>query len=230
MIFQFSKTGNHHIDTGTENQDVICSRDCSRYGVIALADGVSSCKEAGTGAKAACEAMIHLLSKKGGHLLNYPTEKIVEYLLSHIRYNLKKMSEDTGIAVEEYSSTAAAIYYEKRKDQLLLFSVGDSMILGSGGGVCEILSMPSDSTMGCCVTTTEYAERMSTVYIADAGAYDAVMICSDGAWRLMMEKNHLNADVKAAILAQDYESLVSCLEARSGFDDCSFAVMTFESL
>lgn len=61
LIKELCKAGKRHTEAGLDNQDVVMSAENDRYTVIALADGVSTCKESKKGAYTACGAIINLM-------------------------------------------------------------------------------------------------------------------------------------------------------------------------
>lgn len=222
MVREWSKAGAYHHNKSEENQDAVLYGANQRFSVIALADGVSSCREAKSGARIACEAVTELLLKKGGYFLEFEKEKRAEFAVSHILYKLKKKSQESGGSTEEYSSTIAGVLLDKKAEKLLILNLGDSLILTVKKGECLILSMPSDSASGCCVTTTENASLMVRTDVIDAAGLESILICSDGAWSHMFEKNVLRQEVKMAITGNDYDRLGRYLELQNGFDDYSF--------
>ena len=225
MINLHSRTGTYHQAAGGENQDALCSARSRTVRVISLADGVSSCAEAKTGAEIASRAVTDLFSKRGERLLSYEPEQISAFTLSHILYELNARAKRDNRPVEDYSSTVASVLADRKTNQLLCVNLGDGIILATGNGTCQVLSMPGDSRNGCCVTTTEGAERRLSVRILDALPFDSVLICSDGAWRQMFEKNKLKPEISALLIEQRYEELETYLNEANGSDDCSFIAM-----
>lgn len=226
MIDMISKIGNGHSVRNEENQDAICFEENKRFSVIALADGVSSCRRAKEGATVASRALVQLLSKKGDCFLEFEKKQIAENTLSHILYELNAQSIAGERPVEEYSSTIAGALFDKKNNNLLYFNLGDSLILASGRDGCKALAMPDDSMNGCCVTTTRNAVGMINAGIIKACDLNSVVICSDGAWREMYEKNRLKPEVARFIYRNEYERLKEFLLSQNCFDDYSFISMS----
>lgn len=223
MITVLNEIGSNHKENGTENQDVICHGRNSKFSVISLADGVSSCREARSGAETAARAITNLFLKKGDYFLDFEEKEVAELSLSHICWELKKEADAGNEEVEAFSSTLASVLIDRRKKRMLCLNLGDGMILSSGGGRCRILAMPSDSRDGCCVTTTQGASSMVTVKLLDLGSEDeSVMICSDGAWKLMCFQNRLKPEIYDMLAGHEYGELRRYLAAQKHFDDCSF--------
>lgn len=222
MIKELSRAGLHHMDADGENQDAVCHGHNRNFSVISLADGVSACKEAKSGAEIASMAITNLLLKKGEHFLEFDDAQIAELVLSHILFELKRHAKGESKDVAEYSSTVASVLVDQKKKRMLCFNLGDSIILAAGKGECRVLSMPADSSSGCSVTTTRGATAMVSVKLLDTGSIDSVMICSDGAWRQMFDKNKLKPKVSNLLANNEYDGLRDFLAAQDCFDDYSF--------
>ncbi len=222
LIQEYSGMGTYHMRGGGENEDTVCHADKNGVAVISLADGVSSCSRAKTGAETACRAITDLLFKKGNCFLDFEGEQIMDFALSHIRYELeRKVAADAG-EFEDYSSTVASVFVNGRKGKMLCFNLGDSVIMAVGNGKCRVLAAPLDSSEGSCVTTTVNAGSMAFVKIFDCAPIDSVVICSDGAWREMFNRNKLKPEVTKLLSDNDYAGLESFLSSRECFDDNSF--------
>lgn len=222
MIKELSEAGIHHLDTNGENQDAVCHGQNKNFFVISLADGVSACKEAKSGAEIASMAITNLLLKKGEHFLEFDNEQIAEFVLSHILFELKQHAKGESKALDEYSSTVASVLVDKKKNRMLCFNLGDSIIIATSKGKCHVLSMPADSSSRCCVTTTRGATAMASVKLLDTSLVDSVVICSDGAWRQMFNKNKLKPEVFSLLANSEYDGLRDFLAAQECFDDYSF--------
>ncbi len=222
MIKELSEMGTNHGDGTGENQDALCHAQNKDFCVISLADGVSTCKEAKCGAEIASRAITNLLLKKGDHFLEFGNEKIAELALSHILFELKQRAENDSQNLEDYSSTVASVLVDKRKKRILCFNLGDGIILAVGKGKCRVLAMPADSSSGCCVTTTKSATKMASVKIFDAKAVESIVICSDGAWKQMFDKNKLKPEVFSLLANNEYDGLMDFLVGQNCFDDYSF--------
>lgn len=222
MIKELSGMGTHHIEGNGENQDALCHAQNKDFCVISLADGVSTCKEAKSGAEIASRAITNLLLKKGGHFLEFRSEQIADFALSHILFELEKCAENDSENIEEYSSTVASVLVDKKKKRILCFNLGDSIIMATGKGKCRVLAMPADSSSGCCVTTTKSAASMASVKLFDASSIESIVICSDGAWRQMFDKNKLKPEVFNLIANNEYDGLRDFLVEQNCFDDYSF--------
>ncbi len=222
VIQTCSETGTYHMDGDGENQDALCHAQDQNFCVISLADGVSTCSEAKKGAGIASSAITNLLFKKGAYFLESNPEQTGALALSHILFELKLCAENEGKRLEDYASTVASVLVDKKKKRILCFHLGDSIIMAAGGGKCRVLSMPADSASGCCVTTTKGAAAMVSVRVFDAHGVESVVICSDGAWKEMFDKNKLKPEVSNLLSNSAYDGLRDFLAGRNCFDDYSF--------
>lgn len=222
VIRKLSRIGTHHALVNSENQDALCHGTSNDLCVISLADGVSACKEAKNGAVIASSAITNLFLKKGRHFFEFEEKQIADLVLSHILFELKSRAAEASQPVENFSSTVVSVLVDKRRKRMLCFNLGDGIILASGNGKCKVISMPSDSSYGCCVTTTKKAENMVSIKLCDIGTIESVVICSDGAWREMFQKNKLKLEVAQMISNNEYDALGNFLVNQNCFDDYSF--------
>ena len=222
MIKELSQMGIHHALANGENQDALCHGKSKDLCVISLADGVSTCKEAKRGASIASQAITNLFLKKGNHFLEFDDEQIADFAVSHVLRELKQEALNASLPVIDYSSTVASVLVDKRKKRMLCFNLGDSIILASRNGRCKVLCMPSDSSFGCCVTTTKRAEKRVSIKMCDIGSMESVVICSDGAWREMFVKNRLKPEIARMLSNNEYDELKDFLISQNCFDDYSF--------
>lgn len=230
VINKLSETGMYHKVNNEENQDALYSGENRRFTVITLADGVSECKDAKTGAEIAVKSLTELFLKKGEYFINFDKKQIAEFAVSHINYELRKKAESEKKNVEDYSSTVASVLLDRKSERLLYFSIGDSVIIASESGKCKIISNPSDSSQGCCVTTTKGAETMAKTNIINVSGLDSVIICSDGAWKGIFKRNKLKEEVKELIKDNNYSELNKFIKYQDSFDDSSFISMVFKKL
>lgn len=230
MIKQLSQIGVHHAQANGENQDALCYGKSKDLCVISLADGVSTCREAKRGAQIASQAITNLFLKKGDHFLEFEKEQIADFAVSHILCELKQETLKSSNPVEDFSSTVASVLVDRKNKRMLCFNLGDGIILGAGNGTCKILSMPGDSSSGCCVTTTRRAEKMASVKLCDVDFMDSVVICSDGAWKKMFQCNRLKPEVASMISGSKYDALKEYLISQNCFDDYSFISLDMRQL
>ncbi len=229
MVQRYSKMGSYHTNVNGENQDAIYCGQNNNCFVISLADGVSSCLKSRTGAEIASRSITDLLVNKGTSLLNYGNEQIADFVLSHIFYELDKEATHDEKDVKEYSSTIASVFIDRKKGEVLCINLGDSIILGIEDGKCRVLAMPADSTSGCCVTTTTNAHIFASVSRYEEKVFESIVICSDGAWKSMYEKNKLKPLIGRILVEKDYNGLASFLSEQDCYDDSSFISLNFQN-
>lgn len=222
MVSLLSDIGTYHREMGGENQDVISKKEGERYSVISLADGVSTCSRAKTGAAIASAAVANLFFKNASFFLKFDKRQIAEYTLSHILSELTQQAKTDITELSEYSSTIASVLYDHVTRKLLFFNLGDSIIIAVENGKCKIVSMPSNSMNGCCVTTTDGAIESIHTGVIEAASLDVIIICSDGAWHHMFDKNKLKPAVAAMLCDKAFNELANYLSAQRCYDDYSF--------
>lgn len=225
MISKLSHAGAYHNFDDRKKQDVVLFAENKRYSVISLADGVSSCEKAKTGAQIACEAVTDLLLQKGGYFMEFEKEKITEFAISHILYEIRKKAKADSWKTEDYSSTVASVLYDKETRKLLFLNLGDGIIIGTQKNVCRILAATQDSTFGCCVTTTKNAALVAKAGVLDSGSLDSVIICSDGAWKNMFSGGRFKPEVNRILVSGQFDNLKEYLKLQNNFDDYSFISM-----
>ncbi len=227
IINEFSEIGTRHSALNEGNQDAVCYGVNGRYAAISLADGVSSCKRAKAGAEIASRAMTNLLLKKGERFFAFEEQQIAELALSHIFFELRKQAGEAHEDVNAYSSTIASVLFDRKMHRMLCLNLGDGIILAEAGGMCRVLAMSSDSSDGCCVTTTKNGAAMATVKIVEKCYDGSVAICSDGAWSKMYAKNKLKPEVSALLANHDFDKLKGFLSSQGCADDYSFISIEF---
>jgi len=230
VITFMNEAGRHHAYNNANNQDYIVFKKNRNFAVMALADGVSTCEKAQDGAREACEAISEHLLKHASRFMNMTEREISQCLLSNILSRIEKKAKADGIDITEYSSTIACILLDRRLNKVLLFSIGDSLILATKHDCCNVMAMPSDSRNGCYVTTTHGVAKLAQVGIMDARDIQSIVICSDGAWNLMYHRNHLETEVRECLIDKKYTKLKDLLMQKERFDDCSFISMDLNEL
>ena len=220
-----SNIGTYHIKANGENEDVVCFDSDKGKNVISLADGVSTCKEAKKGAEITSKAITDLFLKKGSFFLESDKEQVTEWALSHVLYELKQQADMDSKAIEEYSSTISSVFVDEKAGKMLCFNLGDNIILATRSGKCHVLAMPENCSDGCSVTTTKNASNAATTKIIDSNKIDAVIICSDGAWKQMYRKNKMKPMVYDLLVKHQFDELKEYLRSQNHLDDCSFISM-----
>lgn len=217
-----SEAGSHHGYDNSNNQDAVIFKKNKEYCVMVLADGVSACNKSAEGARIVCNAVSEYLLAHGKRLIQMNRKYVAEYLLTYVMFKLNEIASETQIDVNEYSSTLAFVFADRRNGKMLYFSIGDSLIIAVRNSGCSIVAMPGDSRNGCCVTTTYNASVMAEVGVVDTDNINSVFICSDGAWHLMYKRNRMYESFKSLLINQEYVKLKDVLSSAERYDDCSF--------
>lgn len=226
MTQHYTCVGTRHLATGTENQDAFAECSNEQYTVMVLADGVSTCTRAFQGAQLACDTAAQLLLGCADYFINAPQNIIPKVILRNILHALGKQAERDGIQIEEFSSTLAFALHDRKQKKLLLFQLGDGLIVGSQNGCCCCLIQPGCSMEGTCVTTTHLAEKQCSVRLLDADKCQAVMLLTDGAWHAFVSTGRLRRDVQEAFIHGEYHLLQNLLQQSPPTDDHSYLIMT----
>lgn len=190
---------------------------------MALADGVSTCPKGGAGAAVTAETLAQLLTDKKAFFFSAEKATAAQNIMDVILERLTAKADGDGCSVGDYASTAAAVMTDGT--HLLCLSLGDSLILGICRDGCRVLCQPADSTDGLCATTTRGAGRELQLLRTDCADLDAVVLLSDGAWRLLYEKNRLKPEAEALLRKSDFLQLQTYLQSMGPQDDCSFIAL-----
>lgn len=229
-------SGSSHVNDNKLNQDFVISGNNRRLYAAALADGVTSCSEARTGAEIACNMLMKIFLRKGDFLLRSKTEhdmkKSSELIISHVSRALHERALNDSINIEEYSCTLAGVLADTKAKKMLYFSIGDSIVIAipKNGSRCKILTRPDNNAAGVCVTTTENAELMSKINVINTQEFSSVIIFSDGAWHEIFDKNILKKEVSEILISHNYKRLKEFLNSRKIFDDYSFIALNLSEI
>lgn len=221
-MYYLSVAGKHHEYKSERNQDALLYRKRGKYFAMGLADGVSTCEHSKEGAEITCETVIDFLLKHSERLFYMDENEVANGIILNVRHYLKKIAEEYGNSIEDYSSTLACVLFDTVNNKMLYFSIGDSLITATKNDNCYIVAMPCDSRNGCCVTTTFNAGLMAKVGIIDVDNISSVMLCSDGAWHLMYRRNRMSQEIKDVVVKREYDKLKEILLDKERSDDCSF--------
>lgn len=226
MIFQFTAVGTCHKYKDIINQDALAAIDNEQYSIIALADGVSSCARAREGAQEACRAVTELLESNPEYFMQ-TTEKLrSQVVIEHVMNALSKLAGDSDPV--SLSSTLSFALLDKCKGKVLLFQLGDGLVVGCQDYRVCCLIQPDRDTNGICVTTTHGAAERCYSRICDCKKGDAFMLMSDGAWHSFVEHGKLQPLIADAFSCGNYDHLVQVLQISAAKDDNSFIIVTVE--
>ncbi|MBQ6738232.1 MAG: protein phosphatase 2C domain-containing protein [Synergistaceae bacterium] len=222
IINSLNKPGIYHKSKNIKNQDFVLSDENEKFCVIALADGVSSCKMSGEGAEISCKTLVKLFLERGNFFFNSDIHRykreMSELILSYILSELAKKSDN----IKEYSSTISSVIYNKENNKILCFNLGDGIIISNKCDKAEIIIKPYQNDDGCCVTTTVNAEFAFDIEIFDFASMDTIMILSDGAWKPIFENKNFSFIQNGISFSElnNYLDSIKCL------DDYSYISIT----
>lgn len=218
MVREYSAAGTAH----NKNQDVVRRIENGRFQVIALADGVGSCVNSGTGAEIACSCVMDLFEKSGKFLMNLDDKKARELVSSHVAYHLQKQADEMGIEVHQLASTLSAAMIDQVSGWFFYYCQGDSPIFFVCDGRIRYVQAEKDRGEGICATTTVNGYRKACFGRGNADQCSSVVVMSDGAADRIYRKNRMVEEAKQALLSQDYAGLIDIMKQKEGPDDCSF--------
>lgn len=227
MLFWMSDRGTRHIQEKKDCEDCIGAAVEENRVVLALADGVSTCKKAAKGAKIAVHTLLDLLMDLD---LTRPAglqrQKIFEKVWNAHRLEAEK----TGCSVEDYSCIYAALRYDRDTDRLFYLSLGDAMILAMGEETDRgLLAMPASKQNGTPASTTVHGERLLQIGHVCGKPYTSILLCSDGAWSLLYDRNRMKTEARKLIESENFEGITGYLKKGNGVDDCSFLALQLEN-
>ena len=218
MVREFSAAGMAH----HKNQDVVRRNENDKLQMIALADGVGSCKNSEIGARIACDCIWDLFAKRSNYLMNLDDKKARELVASHVRHHLQKRADEMDVDVCQLASTLSAALIDKESGRFFYYCQGDSPIFFICDEKIRYIQAERDMGNGICATTTADGDRKACFGKGDAGQCSSVVVMSDGAADRIYHKTRMLEEAKQALLEQDYEGLIDIMEQKEGPDDYSF--------
>ena len=146
MIKEYSKIGEYHIANHKKSEDYLLSEDNENMMFLCLADGVSSCENSLQGAKVISNKVKDIVAHID--LFHFDEEVIKKLVIDELQYSLRQISQNENIDFLSLSSTLLFVYYNKRKNKTLVFSLGDSLSLTVFNKEIEIVSYPVQDFQG----------------------------------------------------------------------------------
>ena len=219
--------GSNHARTSIPNQDYVSGGidSTGRYKVIVLADGVSSCRYSGEGARIACIKTKQFLLDNAQKIFGYKNEVISEYVVGIVCLELSSYAERNGGIIADYSSTLSAVLYDSIERKAVIFHLGDGLILLVNNCDCRVVGVPSNNYQGTPVTTTEDVFKLPLVSRIDVQDNKYILICSDGAWEHMYSEGLLKSEISNYITSGNFAKLDNYIINKKPEDDYSYVVM-----
>ena len=196
-----------------------------RYKFIALADGVSECTNGKDGADIACETVAQLFLSCGNLFFNSIPEKAAYLIISEVLDRLSKKSNSKDENVRSYSSTLCFACLDNESKKILTFQLGDSCIFTVSEKGVEKTNLQYENAF----TTTLNAEDYVQIKFIDATTINSIMLCSDGAWKLMYDGALLINGVIADIKETRLSAVDNYFDYLCPNDDCSYIFMDLKS-
>ena len=219
----FSGTGLRHIHENKGNQDCVAAGRTALYTAAMLADGVSSVRCGGEGARVVCGELRRCMLRYPAFFMECDEKKLPDFILGQALQALRK--EAGTESVREYASTLAGLLVEHRSGRLLYYSLGDSLGLCTKNDNCYVLVKPEDNADGCYVTVSVEAQIHMRIGKVEPEQYDTAIFFSDGAWRQIYSGTRLLPQVRDMLLHQDYDALEEFLAGSGAEDDFSFSAI-----
>ncbi|MCD8215920.1 MAG: protein phosphatase 2C domain-containing protein [Clostridiales bacterium] len=221
-INKYTKAGEYHKLRGEENQDRLFFSKTPYYVLAAAADGATECKNSGEGAETACLALRNFIEREGEKIYGFSDEKTAYLLIEHILYFLESKSGLSGKEIQEYGSTLAAAYINKKTGETIFINLGDGCVFSICGGSLKTELKPKRFKGGPCLTTTEGAYRAVEIKRVRLKFGDSVMLCTDGFLNIIGTDNRRRGEISKLIKAENFEKLNSLLDKACEKDDFSY--------
>ncbi|MBQ6118712.1 MAG: protein phosphatase 2C domain-containing protein [Clostridia bacterium] len=218
-----SRTGERHLQEKKDNQDVAFVKSDGNITFAAVADGVSSCKNGAQGARVACEKLYEAMTKESRYLFGLKEESVAYLIVSYLQSEIGALADREGEDAMSYASTLSFLCIDEARNLALSFSVGDSFMSAvmKDRRVKAIGHPPEPSPDLICTTMTTRAYEDSAVTFLDMNDVASVLICSDGAWRAMLQKKETNQQVMDYVVKNDTEGLDRFFGSAGSRDDCT---------
>ena len=223
-VYCSSVIGRAHKENGLQNQDAVSVFEDEKIALAVLADGVSSCEFGGKGAETAVRVTEQLLVKNHAKLWKMPQEKTVGIILNEVRHGLSSLADGD---LSRYASTLCFVLLDKASQRLMLFRLGDSNVYLLSEDGCALFGKGQDTDTR--FTVSPDAEAAAELEVVSCAHKNAVMLCSDGAWRSMYDGNRLKNELTAAARLADTEAFKRHFLLQESIDDSSFALVNISN-
>lgn len=227
-LLEVSEIGANHRAMLLPNQDAISSLCIGENFVLAVADGVGSCKKADMGAKAAVDACVATFERIADHAVCFESAMMVKAVLDAWKAKLGH------VELDECCTTLKAVF--KLGDTLKIISLGDGFVAVSSDGI-KILSPTDDNAFtnetNCLRSCTREDEFWTADFHLDMYKSYAIICCTDGIANGLVAGSELDlAEEIEKRIAQDnlraeVEELVVDI-SNYCFDDKTIGVVKYE--
>ena len=221
-MYIYTKKGTYHKQRNEESGDVVRGTDSGDYAIIALADGVSSCKYGPEGAKMASSFALDYINEQFSRFRFLP-EKWPTYMLNYVKQQLNEFVQYDKSIYSDHSTTLMILIIDREKNLMHYCNIGDGLIIAVDDNMCSIICLPQRRDSRCLVITTEGIENEIISGTIDLNNVNCIVACSDGAWEKMYDHNMLKPEIKNILLSGNHLKLKDVIDESKSIDDCSFA-------
>ena len=221
-----SDVGTTHQTQNLPNQDSADFREADGDFVLAVSDGVGSCKYADRGSKAVIDSCINTFNTIKAHALNFDSRQIAQNIWTEWQSIL------AGENLDDYCATVKAAF--KYGNSILLVSVGDGFCIFSS--TSKQVATESYETAFLnetdCLNSTFSPECFCHKKIQLEDAPYVVACCTDGfsngieADKELEFVKELESGVPASELRVEFESFINAI-SKTSFDDKSIGVVKY---
>ena len=223
-----TNTGKRHRRIGEACQDAACVDRGGRFIAAAVADGVSSCREAKKGAEIVSAAAVEVLLHHAERLFQNDTETVRGTVMKYVRYRLKMEAEANQAAVEDYGCTLVCVLIDLNQKRMLYLSTGDSGIITLGESTVwtenrEIYAMDPNKPIVTVATDEDFSA--TNCRVVDLWCVQQVILCSDGFWRPLAAEKGLTETAEKLLLQKDDQATAAFFEKTDPEDDYTWVTI-----
>ena len=218
----YQLTGACHRAENAMCQDVFANVEDSEYSLIALADGVSVCRNGRTGAERTLDALWDFIRIEGSRIFEYTPRKLSYLLLEHVRYFVELASVEEADGIDSFSSTLIFACAEKKTGRVVAGNLGDGGIWGFWDHALRVVSAPGRYANKTFVTTSKFAHKAMDLYYHHLSPGDSILLGSDGFVSALRRSSVL---LSGAMENFELEKLDQYLEEFPEADDCTYVAV-----
>jgi len=223
-MYLYTKRGMFNEKRKEPSGDVLQVLDKDDFIVLSLADGVSECIHGADGAGIVGTVAMNYVANSYSELHFLPNNW-GECMLNIIRKELELVAESKEAVFEEFSSTLMILLIDRQRDIMYYCNIGDGILISVNKEKCPIICMPQCYGSTCPVVTTDGVESIFETGVLSLKNVKNIIMCTDGAWKLIYEHNIIKSDIKEYILNGDFEKFKEYIKSSNSIDDCSFAII-----